>query len=90
MSDIFHLMTETDNSEIAVISAHSSAMTLKTDAFRSFFKIDSQTHLPNPSIKAATPREVYTAFREAFLTKTCNSLAPQDKIKSTDWEKLVE
>ena len=57
----------------------------------SLFKIDSLTNVSSASIKSATaPREVYTAFLEAFLTKTCNSLAPQDTTKSTNLVKLVE
>ena len=69
-----------------MISMQSSTMTLKTDAFWSHFKIDSSIHAPSASIKSTTaPREVCTAFLEAFSTKTCNSLAPQDTTKSTNW-----
>ena len=61
---------KTGNSSTAVISVHSSAMTLKTDAFWSLFKIDSSTHVPSASIRSTTaPWEVYTAFLEAFQRK---------------------
>ena len=41
----------TDNSSIAAISVHSSAMRLKKGAFWSLFKINSPTHVPIASIK---------------------------------------
>ena len=65
---------KTDNSPTAIISVHTSAMTLKTDAFWSLFLIDSSTYVSSSLIKSTTAtREVYTAFLEVFLTKTCNS-----------------
>ena len=58
---------KTDNSSTAVISVHSSSITLKTDAFWSLYKIDSLTHVPSSSIKSTTAlREVYAAFLRDF------------------------
>ena len=75
----------------AVISVHSSAMTLKTDAFWSLFKIYSSTHVLSASIKSNTALPVvYTAFLQPFSLKTSNSLAQQDTTITTNWVKLVE
>ena len=81
-------MTENWHSSTAMISVHSSAMTL-TEAFWCLFKIDPLTHVPSPLIRSL-PLKVYTAFLEAFSMKTCNSPAPQDMTKSTNLVKLVE